>query len=151
MMQGQFTAMVDQLTKAVREVHLTVTWKDGKQTESLDLVTHVVSMGPGTDRNGGPVAGVNGAPPASTWVNQNTGAPVPNPTTLPDGRMVDPSDGQTPVVTIQTWAAMNAARSRVGAGGLDPSRAVPQLRLPGMAGGALEKRPVRVRNTESDE
>jgi general secretion pathway protein I len=52
LMQGQFNQMVDQLTKAVREVHLTVSWREGKQLETLDLVTHVVSMGPGSDRNG---------------------------------------------------------------------------------------------------
>jgi len=52
LMQGQFNQMIDQLTKAVREVHLTVSWREGKQLETLDLVTHVVSMGPGSDRNG---------------------------------------------------------------------------------------------------
>jgi len=52
LMQGQFNQMVDQLTKAVREVQLTVSWREGKQLETLDLVTHVVSMGPGSDRNG---------------------------------------------------------------------------------------------------
>ncbi len=52
LMQAQFTQMVDQITKSVREVHLTVTWKEGTQTESIDLVTHVVSLGPGSDRNG---------------------------------------------------------------------------------------------------
>src|SRR5262249_55859495 len=52
LMQGQFNQMVDQLTKAVREVHLTVSWREGKQLETLDVVTHVVSMGPGSDRNG---------------------------------------------------------------------------------------------------
>jgi general secretion pathway protein I len=53
MMQPMFTQMVDQLTKSVREVHLTVTWKQGKVVESMDVVTHVVSLGPGSDRNGG--------------------------------------------------------------------------------------------------
>jgi len=52
LMQTQFNQMVDQLTKAVREVHLTVSWREGKQLETLDVVTHVVSMGPGSDRNG---------------------------------------------------------------------------------------------------
>jgi general secretion pathway protein I len=52
LMQGQFNQMVDQITKAVREVHLTVSWREGKQLETLDVVTHVVSMGPGSDRNG---------------------------------------------------------------------------------------------------
>ena len=56
MAQQQFTQMVDQLQKSVREVHLTVTWKEGKITESIDVVTHVVSLGPGSDRNGGAAA-----------------------------------------------------------------------------------------------
>ncbi len=56
LVQGQFTQMVDQITKSVREVHLTVSWRDGTQVESFDLVTHVVSLGPGSDRNGGAAA-----------------------------------------------------------------------------------------------
>ena len=52
LMQTQFNQMIDQITKAVREVQLTVSWREGKQLETLDLVTHVVSMGPGSDRNG---------------------------------------------------------------------------------------------------
>ena len=52
MAQPMFTQMVQQITQTVREVHLTVYWKDGTQVESLDLVTHVVSLGPGSDRNG---------------------------------------------------------------------------------------------------
>jgi general secretion pathway protein I len=63
MAQQQFTQMVDQLQKSVREVHLTVTWKEGKLTESIDVVTHVVSLGPGSDRNGGAAAAA-GAPNA---------------------------------------------------------------------------------------
>jgi general secretion pathway protein I len=56
--------LVDQITKSVRKVHLTVYWKDGTQTESLDLVTHMVSLGPGTDRNGAapPGSGIPGIP-----------------------------------------------------------------------------------------
>jgi general secretion pathway protein I len=66
MMQTQFTQMVDQITKSVREVHLTVSWRDGTQVESFDLVTHVVSLGPGSDRNGGAAAeATQGAPSAS--------------------------------------------------------------------------------------
>lgn len=64
MAQQQFTQMVDQLQKSVREVHLTVTWKEGKLTESIDLVTHIVSLGPGSDRNGG-AAAASGSPNAS--------------------------------------------------------------------------------------
>ncbi len=82
LMQGQFNQMVDQLTKAVREVHLTVSWREGKQLETLDLVTHVVSMGPGSDRNGNlQAAALNAAvnaqqqisPIGSTGFNRQTG------------------------------------------------------------------------------
>lgn len=59
--QPMFTQMVSQIQRAVREVQLTVTWQEGTQVESLDLVTHVVSLGPGSDRNGGQ-AGAMGAP-----------------------------------------------------------------------------------------
>jgi general secretion pathway protein I len=62
--QQQFQTMIDTLQKSVREVHLTVSWKEGKLTESIDLVTHVVSLGPGSDRNGG-AAGQAGAPGAT--------------------------------------------------------------------------------------
>lgn len=62
--QAQFGAMVNEITKSVREVHLTVFWKDGTQTETFDLVTHVVSTGIGSDRNGGPpMPGMPGMPP----------------------------------------------------------------------------------------
>ena len=64
MAQQQFTTMVDQLQKSVREVHLTVTWKEGKLIESIDVVTHVVSLGVGSDRNGGAAAAA-GSPNAA--------------------------------------------------------------------------------------
>jgi len=47
--QTQMTQFLDQIRSTVREVHLTVTWRDGKQVESVDLVTHVIA---GLDRNG---------------------------------------------------------------------------------------------------
>lgn len=52
MMGQQMQQMLDQVGKSVREVHLTVSWKDGKNVENVDVVTHVVSLGPGSDRNG---------------------------------------------------------------------------------------------------
>ena len=61
MAQQQMTQFLDQIAKAVREVHLTVTWRDGNLVESLDLVTHVVSLGPGSDRNGNPNSPFNQA------------------------------------------------------------------------------------------
>jgi len=82
LMQGQFNQMVDQLTKAVREVHLTVSWREGRQLETLDLVTHVVSMGPGSDRNGNlQAAQLNAAVNAQQQLNP----PLP-PGVLPSNR-----------------------------------------------------------------
>lgn len=69
MAQQQFTQMVDQLQKSVREVHLTVSWKEGKITESIDLVTHVVSLGPGSDINGGAALAQQAASTGSTASN----------------------------------------------------------------------------------
>jgi general secretion pathway protein I len=80
MMQQQFTQMVDQLQKSVREVHLTVSWKEGKLTESIDLVTHIVTLGPGSDRNGADAAtqAAQGAAAAQAAA-QPPGAPGPAP------------------------------------------------------------------------
>lgn len=78
LVQGQFTQMVDQITKSVREVHLTVSWRDGTQVESFDLVTHVVSLGPGSDRNGGVTPpGPPGPPPPGQNLCSPDGQPVP--------------------------------------------------------------------------
>ncbi|MBS1153584.1 MAG: gspI [Myxococcaceae bacterium] len=91
--QQQFQTMIDTLQKSVREVHLTISWKEGKLTESIDLVTHVVSLGPGSDRNGG-AAGAAGAPGAAGtgFVRADSGMPVPNAVPGADGSMRDPSD-----------------------------------------------------------
>jgi len=42
-----FNQMVQQIGNSVREVQLTVYWKDGNQVESIDLVTHVVATNAG--------------------------------------------------------------------------------------------------------
>jgi general secretion pathway protein I len=90
--------MVDQLQKSVREVHLTVTWKEGKLTESFDLVTHVVSLGPGSDRNGGAAAAAGQPTSASGFVRPDgmaARAPRPGPNGVgfvdDDGTPVQPS------------------------------------------------------------
>jgi|APLak6261675434_1056106.scaffolds.fasta_scaffold02480_2 general secretion pathway protein I len=95
--QQQFTQMVDQLQKSVREVHLTVSWKEGKLTESIDLVTHVVSLGPGSDRNGGAAAAA-GQPNASNGgLVRPDGTPARSPRPAPNGNgFVD--DDNTPLV-----------------------------------------------------
>jgi general secretion pathway protein I len=115
MAQPMFTQMVDQLTKAVREVHLTVTWKEGTQVESIDVVTHVVSLGPGSDRNGGASAAAgnsgSGSAQGGEWVDPATGNPVPNPVPGPNGQMLDPRTRQ-PLMNRQQWL-----QQRGGAGG----------------------------------
>jgi general secretion pathway protein I len=98
MAQPMFTQMVQQITQTVREVHLTVYWKDGSEVESLDLVTHVVSLGPGSDRNGNsaftPQSGQQPEAYKNQWVNPATGQLVQNPVSGGSG-MVDPQTGQT--------------------------------------------------------
>lgn len=76
LMQGQFTQMVDQLTKAVREVHLTVYWKDGKTTETVDVTTHLVAFGPGGDRNGASQTPADQAAAAAGAAGIDAGTPV---------------------------------------------------------------------------
>lgn len=103
LIQTQFTQLVDQITKAVREVQLTVTWKDGKQVETLDIVTHVVSLGPGGDRNGNLAAAAQAAATSAQggYVNARTGAPVPNPQPGPNGQMTDPMTGDLAIPRSQ--------------------------------------------------
>ncbi len=66
--QTQMQQLLQQIQQSVREVHLTVSWKEGKRTESIDVVNDVFSMRQGSDRNGTPGAalssptGVPGAP-----------------------------------------------------------------------------------------
>jgi general secretion pathway protein I len=97
MMQQQFTGMVDQLQKSVREVHLTVSWKEGKLVESIDLVTHIVSFGPGSDRNGG-AAAASGQPQAQNGgLVRPDGTPARAPRPGPNGVGFVDDDG-TPLV-----------------------------------------------------
>ena len=105
--QPMFTQMIEQITSTVREVHLTVYWKEGTQVESLDVVTHVVSLGPGSDRNGGAANALtssNGSV-ANQWVNPSTGAVVPNPIPGPNGLMLDPQTRQ-PLMNGQDYLNM---------------------------------------------
>lgn len=74
--QTQMTQFLDQISKAVREVHLSVTWRDGNLVESVDLVTHVVSLGPGSDRNGSANPAAQGQPQAGA--NPLGGNPLGN-------------------------------------------------------------------------
>jgi general secretion pathway protein I len=118
MAQPMFNQMVDQLTSSVREIHLTVTWKEGTQVESMDVVTHMVSLGPGSDRNGGAasVAGQQPAEMANMWVDPASGQIVPNPIDGPNGQKLHPETNQ-PLMNRMEWLnRMNNAGQ--GAGGL---------------------------------
>lgn len=91
--QTQVTQLLDQIRRGVREVRLTVSWKEGKGTESLEAVTHLVSLQQGSDRNGTPGAALGtaatGALPGTPGFNPAvSGAPQgpPNNTGRPEGR-----------------------------------------------------------------
>jgi general secretion pathway protein I len=131
--QPMFTQMIEQITSAVREVHLTVTWREGKQVESMDLVTHVVSLGPGSDRNGGAAAARGQQPPGTSnqWVNPRTGTIVPNPVQGPDGQMRDPATGDILVNREQHLNGLNSGQSPIGGNQLVP---------PGAGGGIFNPR-----------
>ena len=64
--QTQVTQLLDQIRRGVREVRLTVSWKEGTRTESLDVVTHVVSPQQGSDRNGIPGVALNSSGTGAT-------------------------------------------------------------------------------------
>ena len=103
--QGQFTQMMDQISKSVREVHLTVYWQDGTQTETVDLATHVVSLGPGSDRNGGaaPPGGQSPTTPPPGLVDSTTGAPVTNPAWNPSMASWVNVDTGNKAITLAEW------------------------------------------------
>ncbi|MCM2333530.1 MAG: prepilin-type N-terminal cleavage/methylation domain-containing protein [Anaeromyxobacteraceae bacterium] len=65
--QTQLTALGEEIKKGVREVRLTVSWKEGPSEESFTVVTHMVVLVPGsqaaTAGTGGLPAG-GGLPPA---------------------------------------------------------------------------------------
>jgi len=106
--QTQMTQLLQQIQRGVREVHLTVSWKEGTRTESIDLVNDVFSLRQGSDRNGTPGAplataagqpGVPGAPgapgglinlPSGTIGGLNSaGGPINRPG-FPAGTQFDP-------------------------------------------------------------
>lgn len=136
MAQQQFTQMIDQLQKSVREVHLTVSWKEGKITESIDLVTHVVSLGPGSDVNGGAAMAQQAAAtgntngPGTGYVRPD-GTQARNPKQCPSGAGMCDDDG-TPVMP----AAQNGL---VGSGGgnLPALPGLPGMNLNGL--GAVKR------------
>jgi general secretion pathway protein I len=95
--QQQMTVLLDQIQKGVRQVHLTVSWKDGKRTESIDLVTHVVSLRQGSDRNGTPGAPLSAAAPGAPGTPVIPGVPgVPGSFGTQGTPFFGPTRGNTP-------------------------------------------------------
>jgi general secretion pathway protein I len=47
-LQAQLTQVSEQIKKGLREVHLTVSWKDGEKEESFTVVTHLLAFAKGT-------------------------------------------------------------------------------------------------------
>jgi len=81
--QTQMSQLLQQIQRGVREIHLTVSWKDGKRIESIDLVNDVFSLRQGSDRNGTP--GTPLSTSASTAVPGAPGVPL-----LPNGQLPIP-------------------------------------------------------------
>ncbi|MCE9666694.1 prepilin-type N-terminal cleavage/methylation domain-containing protein [Myxococcus stipitatus] len=139
MAQPMFAQMVQQLTQTVREVHLTVYWQEGAVVESVDLVTHVVSLGPGSDRNGGSALNAGGGetPGANNqWVDPDTGQLVPNPIPGPNGQFLHPQS-RKPLMNRQEWLnRMNGGQRPGGQNGLIPGGIQGGVRpqLPGLPG-----------------
>jgi general secretion pathway protein I len=80
--QTQMQQLIQQIQRSVREVHLTVSWKDGRRTESIDVVNDVFSLRQGSDRNGTPGTPLSGgAPgaPGAQGVPGGQGVPGQNP------------------------------------------------------------------------
>jgi general secretion pathway protein I len=50
LIQGQLTALGEQIKQGVRELRLTVSWPDGKTTESFTVVTHLVVLTTGAQK-----------------------------------------------------------------------------------------------------
>jgi len=48
LLRGQLTKIGEELKQGLREIRLTVSWKDGARDESFTVVTHVTSLGKGT-------------------------------------------------------------------------------------------------------
>lgn len=138
MAQPMFTQMVQQITQTVREVHLTVFWQDGTQVESIDLVTHVVSLGPGSDRNGGAFTGTNGRTDGADnqWVDPDTNQLVQNPAPGPNGTMIDPRTGKVLRRRSEVLDQLNNPGGQRGNGGIVPggrqgNNLMDQIKLPG--------------------
>jgi len=86
MIQQQLTGLGEKLKTGVREVRVTVAWKDGKAIEAFTLVTHMVVLIPGAQRRlaGAALPGLPGAlppglPGAGAFPGRQGAKPFPGP------------------------------------------------------------------------
>ncbi len=80
MIQQQLTSLGEKLKSGVRELRLTVGWKDGKTTESFTVVTHLVVLTPGMQKRLNPQAtgaAPTGALPPGAPPGPRTDRPLP--------------------------------------------------------------------------
>ncbi|MFN7134392.1 MAG: hypothetical protein ACK4N5_20095, partial [Myxococcales bacterium] len=100
--QMQLQAMIKQLGETLREVRLTVYWPDGKKMDHFSVVTHVVSLGPGTDQlqTNQAIPGMPGGPGGNGQMNPIMGPAGPgNPfQAIPGNRGMNPFPGGMPPV-----------------------------------------------------
>lgn len=125
--QQQLTQFLEQITQTVREVHLTVSWRAGTEVETLDVVTHVVMLAPGADRNGGGAAGPGGGQAAAPgqqnndpWVSSVDGSPISGEPVSRNGLMWDPGNPGVQVVRRSVFIRnqQGIMRNRPGGGGM---------------------------------
>lgn len=82
MVQGQATQLIETLKKSVREVRLTITWRDGKDERSISASQQLVILPESVGKAGQTITpGSLGKP-----------APVGGPATLPGGKMPFPNN-----------------------------------------------------------
>jgi len=84
--QTQMQQLLTQIQKSVREIHLTISWKEGTKVESVDFVNDLFSLRQGSDRNGTPGAPLSAAATGTPGVPGVPGA-------LPTGQLGLPPGG----------------------------------------------------------
>lgn len=98
-LQAQLKAFSEELRSALRELRLTVTWKDGRREQALSVATHLVVLNPkapGGARGASPDVPANVSEPPSPGSVTPALPGVPSAGTAPPGSGVLPSRRQAP-------------------------------------------------------
>jgi len=102
--QGQLAALGEEIKKGVRELRLTVSWKEGAREESFTVVTHLVVLVPGSQApapgavlpSGEVPAGLPGGTPNLPGFNPNQGINPGNAFNPPKGPLFKNGDRVRP-------------------------------------------------------